>query len=1049
MNSSTGYSEKARNVQKNHYHHLKEFHKQQRAVIHNKTRKFSIENSRRRRALELKKKIEAQKEAKRRQEALEERRRRQHEATIKYQRQNRSVSERSRTPGLEEALNAVQLSTVPNYRTKYHHSKQQSPVNTVHVYSPWKPNFAPTLYNSASYRAQHEELQSTSAHNLQQSRSLFEQHLQEQQRQLAIQQQKSLQDFNQAVLTESRLDNHEEDIGDSLCSIDSLDGTSTQETVSRTSDSSVPSSAVNTNTISSTISTPNSQSTSITQTPPNSHITLNNQKAASNNSPITTNASSKVIQAQHNSVAGTSTGNTLESSLAQTGETKLFVPKSDTSTTSLNTDHRNDHFATEDRNRSRPDGKETADLYIEETNETDIVDDKIDLQTSYTTQPAMPITTNQSSSTRFYPAYGNPGASTYANTHLIGGRTTRPYSARTPATGVTITPAAYNWNEYNPARSGTSVGSHNQTDPLGTNSHLTNHNDTYNVSSNTYQNTNFTAVPRTSNNHSPSQGTNTHPLNTRQSHGNFHFEVSSATQNSSGGDRTYEKYKSANEFSQNETYKEQKKALHFIDEAEEDDTGEDSTQDRPPITQPKGILKKTSKSKYMYGGQFRSAYIQSNSLEGVPLRDSIDIAKMKQPDPFEETVKKKSVRWTDWEKHSKLTQQLGTPRVNNDGTGKRRPYSATTLSISKVPASVKAPRSASAGTVRKAPTAKTRPGLKPQPVVASRKIIASQSSNSNTSTSTSNGNTQAVYASKNKNQMTTEPVDEESLRTDGEKPRSYMYNGPGLDKTPTDDEINWLWDKVRTCLNAKDNEKETLQRRPLDTQPTRQTATVQKQIIDGRQFVTQLRPTAITANNTFDNANSVIRDGNSLRKVQRPNASQSGNSYIRLLQLRKQHAKRVNNLQRYGGDTQQQTEYETIQPYAATDPAVSDSLQMFQAAEKLAQQSDLTESDIAAALHRQQQASSTAGQTYSRKAPSALSLEEQRILQSLDRLNERLRIVTDTNLQGSSMATKPTQYTMRMHSSRNEHGSITMAAPSGIDRQQPINKNIRRVNYKQ
>ena len=29
-------------------------------------------------------------------------------------------------------------------------------------------------------------------------------------------------------------------------------------------------------------------------------------------------------------------------------------------------------------------------------------------------------------------------------------------------------------------------------------------------------------------------------------------------------------------------------------------------------------------------------------------------------------------------------------------------------------------------------------------------------------------------------------------------------NGIRLDKTPTDEEINWLWDKVRTCLNTKD-----------------------------------------------------------------------------------------------------------------------------------------------------------------------------------------------------------------------------------------------------
>ena len=31
----------------------------------------------------------------------------------------------------------------------------------------------------------------------------------------------------------------------------------------------------------------------------------------------------------------------------------------------------------------------------------------------------------------------------------------------------------------------------------------------------------------------------------------------------------------------------------------------------------------------------------------------------------------------------------------------------------------------------------------------------------------------------------------------------YDANGVRLDRTPTDDEINWLWDKVRTCLNRE------------------------------------------------------------------------------------------------------------------------------------------------------------------------------------------------------------------------------------------------------
>ena len=36
----------------------------------------------------------------------------------------------------------------------------------------------------------------------------------------------------------------------------------------------------------------------------------------------------------------------------------------------------------------------------------------------------------------------------------------------------------------------------------------------------------------------------------------------------------------------------------------------------------------------------------------------------------------------------------------------------------------------------------------------------------------------------------------------------YTAGGLRLDRTPTDDEINWLWNKVRTCLYQENEEKE-------------------------------------------------------------------------------------------------------------------------------------------------------------------------------------------------------------------------------------------------
>ena len=41
------------------------------------------------------------------------------------------------------------------------------------------------------------------------------------------------------------------------------------------------------------------------------------------------------------------------------------------------------------------------------------------------------------------------------------------------------------------------------------------------------------------------------------------------------------------------------------------------------------------------------------------------------------------------------------------------------------------------------------------------------------------------------------------MSMEAQRPKDAIYdaNGIRLDRTPTDDEINWLWDKVRTCLS--------------------------------------------------------------------------------------------------------------------------------------------------------------------------------------------------------------------------------------------------------
>ncbi|XP_006813634.1 uncharacterized protein LOC102809896 [Saccoglossus kowalevskii] len=956
MYSTSIYSDKFRGQQKENYDQYTEDRRHQ-TIIHDKARRFSMENARRRRALELKKKIEAQKESKRRQEALDERRKRQHEATVKYQRFNRvaSATDRSRPPGLEEALNAVRLSSAPIYRTKYQANYSQS--DTVHVYSPWKATVPRNVYNTASYRAQHEQLQTSSSKNLSQSRSLFEQQLQDQQRQFALQHQKSLQDFNRAIINESKLSNHKEDeVRDSLCSVDSLEeGNNAKEKVQE------PERVRETNS------------------------ETNNQQ---------------IYNANY-----TTSGNpaTLHSTVNKNGSTtqignKLFVPKSvTTSELAIGQEPRNSNLSTEN---TKIEQKPSSDLRLEETTDTDIVDDKVDFskadEVMVTTGPTYTSAASKIGSNQTWTQSG----SMYTGTDSSVSRPTRSYSARTTATGVTVTPAAYNWNEYK-----------SYVNPV--------------------------PAPRTADSIIRPQ-VNDYP--------NSHAPATSTT-TSTGVyfvNETPSKPVQTSNVNNVKIYKEPKKEVDYVDEVEEDDSSDDVLQDSSHDTAPKSILKKIP-SNYGSGRYGSSIYLQRSgsniSLEGVKLRDSIDVTKSRQSETFEST-KKKSVRWTDWDKQSKLTIQLGTPR--DEPTGKRRPFSATTpLTVSSVPKSTKAKRSASAGTIRHAPVPKPRAGPKVQPaLVATRNNIPSNNNGSNYATMNGYSHTYPAPS----HQDSDSPC--EHATHNGERTRSYT--GIGLDKTPTDDEINWLWDKVRTCLHSREgNNSSMASQRPTDIPQNRTAANVQKQTFDGRQLVANLRNPTTAVNGNADQA-TPLREGNIQRKVHKPSSSQTGNSYIRLLQLRRQNAQKANKILRHGVDAKTTAEYGSLQPYATIDN-VSESLQLFQTAEKLSQHPDLSETEIAKALTRQQQAGvqTVSIPPHTRKAPSALSLEEQRIMQSLDRLNERLRIVTDGTLQSSPssvLTTKPASYSMRGHSATRD-SSIGRATAASA-RRQAINRNIRRVNYR-
>ena len=74
----------------------------------------------------------------------------------------------------------------------------------------------------------------------------------------------------------------------------------------------------------------------------------------------------------------------------------------------------------------------------------------------------------------------------------------------------------------------------------------------------------------------------------------------------------------------------------------------------------------------------------------------------------------------------------------------------------------------------------------------------------------------------------------------------YDANGIRLDRTPTDEEINWLWDKVRTCLSRQstmDGGDNPSERNGSASGQPRQTAQLSNKYIDGTSLAPQLRTT--------------------------------------------------------------------------------------------------------------------------------------------------------------------------------------------------------------
>ena len=179
---------------------------------------------------------------------------------------------------------------------------------------------------------------------------------------------------------------------------------------------------------------------------------------------------------------------------------------------------------------------------------------------------------------------------------------------------------------------------------------------------------------------------------------------------------------------------------------------------------------------------------------------------------------------------------------------------------------------------------------------------ATSPQNNTNSHNSSPGQVLAPPSSQGGNNIRTAPMlatESPSKRTIGNEP-VYDQNGIRLDRTPTDDEINWLWDKVRTCLN-RDPHREDSPR----TYGSDQSA-VSAPVIR----TTNATPSKLIDGSTLNNQLKNMRVG---KQISSPHRRSSSSDSLRLLQQRQQQGH--NNLagkQSAGGHKKKATSQCTV-----------------------------------------------------------------------------------------------------------------------------------------
>ncbi|KAM9170116.1 centrosomal protein of 126 kDa [Pangshura tecta] len=241
-------------------------------------------------------------------------------------------------------------------------------------------------------------------------------------------------------------------------------------------------------------------------------------------------------------------------------------------------------------------------------------------------------------------------------------------------------------------------------------------------------------------------------------------------------------------------------------------------------------------------------------------------------------------------------------------------------------------------------------------------------------------------------------------------------NGLRLDRTPTDEEINILWQGVHSALAQKDYAAGDFRHYDArynnscstNLQPIK--ANISHVTLDGGNLLTTFKSSRM--NGFFSSSSNGAVPVTRRKQI----SDNSENKHRALLEQRRQIVASAGRRPSHHAQNTVHTvhlspfqcAFEPVQTVSGipNSDEVSESTAQFLLAENLAGTS-VTEGEILAALETVQPPGQTMGLNKAQqRGMSALSLEEQKILQSLDRLNKRLQNVQETiakNLSTSSV----------------------------------------------